>query len=278
MNFSNYALLFCVFVTANMFLCVKCDKCSENDNKVRRKLYDATYQTLSLRLSSNCIDVFYNRNNTQSKYISSKGLSGLLMPSGTFPTTDLAIDILYGLICPIGFPSSARAYLQSIDLVRVTYDPKSYIVQTEFIYNLTNGRRLTAFAAIAFDKDYKICGYNGQIRNEGLTFDIPSIENRQRVINGTCILVDRFCTGASKQYDSVDACREYLTTRIPFGSFDQTDQSNAACRLAHSVFLPVNATRYCARVGPSGGGICTDKTIDYYYEQPDSLACAHRYK
>lgn len=43
-------------------------------------------------------------------------------------------------------------------LVRITYDPEYLITQSEFIFTLTTDRPLTVFGAMAFDKDYKLCG------------------------------------------------------------------------------------------------------------------------
>lgn len=86
-----------------------------------------------------------------------------------------------------------------------------------------------------------------------------------------------YCKGNANQYPSIDACKQYLRTEVSFGNYDQGDQSNVACRLTHSYFIPINPFRYCPRVGPSGGGICTNKTFDFYYNQPDFLACAHKY-
>lgn len=37
----------------------------------------------------------------------------------------------------------------------------------------------------------------------------------------------------------------------------------------------INPSRYCARVGQTGGDICTNET---YYNQPDFLAGAHKYQ
>lgn len=73
------------------------------------------------------------------------------------------------------------------------------------------------------------------------------------------------CIGSSKQY---------LTTQIPYGIFDQPDQGGFLCRAPHSVFTPLIQNG----IDPSGGYICTDETLDFHYNQSDYLSCAHRYR
>lgn len=110
-----------------------------------------------------CTHVF-NNSDVRSKYISFKGLSGRVIPLGTFPTTDLALDFLYRGLCRIGFALPTKIYAQVVKIVRVTYDPQRLITQGEIIFTWSNDRRLTVFVALAFDKDYKLCGIHGQKR------------------------------------------------------------------------------------------------------------------
>ena len=270
MKLSNCSIYLFVILLVNLFQSGRCDQCSSDDGKIHQDLHNATFEILLSRLPPLCADLFFNKDNIRSKYISSKGLSGRALPAGTFTTKALAVDFLYGVLCPVGF--------QSVELVRLICDQKSFITQSEFIYTLTDGRRITSSATMAFDKDYKLCAYDSQIRNNGLTLDTQSVESHQAAINVICTLADNYCNDKSKQYDNIKACKQYLTTEVPFGSFDRADQSNVVCRLMHSMLIPINPTRYCPRVGPTGGDVCTNKTIDCYYNQPDCLACAHKYK
>ncbi|CAF4831110.1 unnamed protein product [Rotaria sp. Silwood1] len=127
---------------------------------------------------------------------------------------------------------------------------------------------------MAFDKDYKLCGYEGQIRNFGLTFDPSTDVERQGTIYLICNVTQTFCFGTLQQYSSVDECEQYLMTNVSYGSYDRGDQGNVACRSIHAYFVSLFPSVHCSHVGPTGGGACTDKTIDFYYNQPNFLGCA----
>ncbi|CAF1264982.1 unnamed protein product [Rotaria sordida] len=212
----------------------------------------------------------------QSKYISSKGLSGRVIPAGTFPTKILALESLYGLQCPIPNLPPRLYTIQSVDLVHIAYDNEYLITQNEIIVHLSGKKRLTAFIIMAFDKDYKLCGYDGQIRNFGLTFDPSTNVERQVIIDLICNVTQTFCNGKLQQYLSVDECKQYLMKNVPYGSYDRGDQGTVACRAIHAYFVPLFPTIHCPHVGPSGGEACTNKPIDFYYNQTNFLGCAYK--
>ncbi|CAF3614879.1 unnamed protein product [Rotaria sp. Silwood1] len=112
--------------------------------------------------------------------------------------------------------------IQSFYLVRIAYDEKYLITHIEFIAHL----------------NYKVCGYDGQIRNVKLTLDPRTDEERQAKINT-------------------------IITPIPYGSYDRADQENVICRFIHTYFVPLLPSIHCPHVGPTGGEACTDKTIDF---------------
>ncbi|CAF5139208.1 unnamed protein product, partial [Rotaria sp. Silwood1] len=214
---------------------------------------------LSSLLFPVCAQILLDQNNIQSQYISPKGLSGRVIPAGTFPTKILALEYLYGLQCSIPNLPPRPYNIQTVDLVLVY---------------LTGNKQLTVFTIMAFDKDYKLCGYEGQIRNFGLTFDPSTDVERQGTIYLICNVTQTFCFGTLQQYSSVDECEQYLMTNVSYGSYDRGDQGNVACRSIHAYFVPLFPSVHCSHVGPTGGGACTNKTIDFYYNQPNFLGCA----
>ncbi|CAF1502801.1 unnamed protein product [Rotaria sp. Silwood1] len=54
------------------------------------------------------------------------------------------------------------------------------------------------------------------------------------------------------------------------------DQGNVICRFIHTYFVPLLPSIHCPHVGSTGGGACADKTIDFYYNQTNFLACGHK--
>ncbi|CAF1275661.1 unnamed protein product [Rotaria sp. Silwood1] len=160
---------------------------------------------LSSLLFPVCAQILLDQNNIQSQYISPKGLSGRVIPAGTFPTKILALEYLYGLQCSIPNLPPRPYNIQTVDLVRIAYD-NEYLIMLKTKY--------------------------------------------------------------------VDECEQYLMTNVSYGSYDRGDQGNVACRSIHAYFVSLFPSVHCSHVGPTGGGACTDKTIDFYYNQPNFLGCA----
>jgi hypothetical protein len=278
MKLSFCQLFLFLFIILNYFQCQYCTNFDDNDQKkIFRKLYDATNRTLSSLLPPLCYEILFNQNNVQNDYISPGGLSGRVTPVGTFTTYVLALEYLYGILCPIPTLPPRLNTIKSFDLVHIAYDENYLITQSEFTVNLTGNKELTFFTVAAFDENYKLCGYDGQIRNIGLTLDASTQQEQQTNITLICTVAQLYCNGSLQQYASVNACIEFLTNNVPYGSFDRGDQGNVVCRSIHTNFVPLLPSVHCPHVGPTGGGACTNKTVDFYYNQTDFIACAHKY-
>jgi len=251
-----------------------CSSCCKDKRKtIYQNLYNATERTLNSLTAPVCYQIVLNQSNVQAQYISSKGLTGRVLPLGTFDTYELALEYLYGLVCPIpGLPTPPNL-LEWVEIVRVVYDRQYYITFTEFIFHNADGKKVTFFVQAAFDEEYKICGYDGIVRLPGLTID----EERTQYIASLCAATQQLCTGALQEYNSTADCIEFLTTQVPFGTYDRGDQGSVTCRLIHIKLVPLAPHIHCPHVGPTGGGKCVDKTYDYYYTKTDFLKCAHRY-
>ena len=278
MKVSFYQLFLLLLLFVNYSQCRYDSSSDEEDqNKIYRKLYKATNRTLTSILPPVCYQIIFNQTNIKDQYVSPKGLTGRILPVGTFQTEVLALEYLYGILCPIPNLPPRQQTLRSFELKRVTYDKKYLITQSEFIFYLNSGKQLTFFASLAFDKDYKLCGYDGQIRNLGLTLDAHTEQERQGNISLVCRAAEIFCLGPLKEYRDINDCVQFLTNNVSYGSFDRGDQGNTVCRAIHTNFVPLLPSIHCPHVGPTGGGKCVDKAFDDYYKQPDFLACAHKY-
>ena len=279
MKVSFYQLFFVLFLFFLNDCQCRDDSSSSNEDQdeVYRKLFKATNRTLQSILPPTCYQIILNQSNVQDQYISRKGLTGRVLPLGTFETTILALEYLYGIVCPIpGFPPRP-INLQSIPLISVAYDKKYLITRSEFMFQYVEGLKLTFFVAAAFDKDYKLCGYDGQVRNPGITLDARTPQERQGNIARICSVAEQFCTGPLKEYANITDCIQFLTNNVPYGSWDRGDQGSVNCRIIHTSLVPLLPEIHCPHVGPTGGGKCVDKTFDYYYNRPSFLACAHKY-
>ncbi|CAF3954437.1 unnamed protein product [Rotaria sp. Silwood1] len=91
MKLSFWQLLLFLFIIMNFFQCRKWPNLAQNKKNIYQRLYNVTYRSLSSLLPSICSQVLFNDNNILSPYISPKGLSGRVIPIGTFSSTILAL-------------------------------------------------------------------------------------------------------------------------------------------------------------------------------------------
>lgn len=226
-----------------------------------------------------CAQVVLNAT-VREQYIS-KSLMGRVLPVGTFPTAETAMEYLYGILCEIpGLPSRGQVLI-STDLLHLTYDPDCYRASFKVQVNLKSRKQLIFFGILAFDHQWKLCGYEAVIQNVGLTIDIDS-KLHNSTIQGLCNGIQNICpTGsANHQYASVKECISFLSSpQIPFGSYDRADQNNVVCRLIHLLLAQIAPEIHCPHLGKTGGGACSNKSPKYYFtDVTDFVQCAHRYR
>jgi len=85
------------------------------------------------------------------------------------------------------------------------------------------------------------------------------------LINQTCTREVMNCVGANKQYDNYTACANFILT-LPFGSPLLNQWNSGTCRWWHSFLTFLRPDFHCPHVGPTGGGVCVDFTLESLYE------------
>ncbi|CAF1194077.1 unnamed protein product [Didymodactylos carnosus] len=201
---------------------------------------------------------------------------GRVLPSGSFPTPDTALEYLYGILCDIPgfFPRPYIAVAASLN--RLLFDTGNYLASADITLRLNPDRNLTFFSYMAFDKHHRICGYDAQIRNLGITVDFPP-ETHPATIQALCQGIQETCTGDNQQYENFEDCVDFMTNKTPYGSSDQLDQDSVSCRTLHIQLAALAPDVHCPHCGPMGGEACTNKTSQSYYEV-DYLSCAYKRK
>ena len=225
-----------------------------------------------------CASIILNQTVRRS-YIADS-LIGRVQPVGTFHTTAFALEYLYGLLCNIPNLPPRRNVLNSVTTLSLTYDPNHYRTSFKIRVNLDSAKKLVFFGILAFDDQWKLCGYEAVIQNLGLTFD-PLASQHASVIAQLCTAIQSICPVGSpkEQYCSQNQCISFLSEpNTPFGTYDRADQNNVVCRLIHVQLAQIDPVVHCPHLGKTGGGKCTDKPADYYFEETtDFVQCAHRY-
>lgn len=251
----------------------------EKGQRIEKCLQRATTKFLYSLNQGICANVILNSTIRQ-QYISST-LTGRVQPVGTFLTTDLAIEYLYGILCAIPNLPPRRELLDSADLLQWTYDPNYYRVSFKIRVNLKSSKKLVFFGLLAFDRNFKLCGYEAVIQNAGLALDIP-LNLHSFAIQGLCQAIQVVCPVGSplQQYTDINECITFLSEpTTSFGTYDRADQNNVVCRLIHIQLAQIAPSIHCPHVGKTGGGACVDKTADSYFQgTSDFLQCAHRYR
>jgi len=245
---------------------------SKSNEEINKKLYTRVFEFLATLAPGKCAGILLNKTNSD---LFSPKLSGRILPPGSFDTPSDALEYLYGILCAIPGMAERPYTAISSQLAQLTYDTEKYLVGAEIVLQLTHNKKVTFLVFIAFDKNYAICGYDGQIRNPGLTFDQPKKTNAD-TIEKLCAGIQKICTGNNTQYRNMKQCIEFMTNEIPFSTYDRLDQNNVICRTLHIQLAVVAPTVHCPHVGPTGGGKCTDKTSESYYQNERYLSCAAR--
>ena len=245
----------------------------------RRRLNKATNRFFGSLAPGSCAQVILNE--TVRKQYIAKSLIGRVQPIGTFPTTETALEYLYGLLCDIpGLPERDEV-LTSYKLLQLTYDANYYRVSFKLQLNLKSKKKLTFFGMLAYNENLKLCGYEAVVQNFGLTFDVKSTRY-PAIVQELCQGIQVVCPvgSSNQQYANVSECVSFLSEpQTPFGTNDRADQNNVVCRGIHLQLAQIAPSIHCPHVGKDGGGMCTNKPFTHYFEDPsDFLTCAYQYR
>jgi len=244
--------------------CITCNMMKQN-MMLKKKLtkFSATF------LPGACSNNFLNKTNPG---LYSTNLIGQDTPVGVFLTYQAAHDYLYGVACEIdGFGPRPNTLIRAT-FKNLMYHPHKLITRAMVTFELTGGKKLTAFTDMAWDSTYKICGFDFNNRNTGKTFD-PAATDKTKTISDLCNSIQATCTGANQQFTSVTDCTNFMTN-IQFGSYDRGDQNNVLCRSEHAYIAPSRPAYYCVQMGKTGGEKCIDRKFQDFYNFPDFLGCA----
>ncbi|CAF1422289.1 unnamed protein product [Adineta ricciae] len=245
--------------------------------KVQKKLKEATVRFLNTIKQGICVEMILNAT-VRNQYISSN-LIGRVQPVGTFLTTDTATEYLYGLLCAIPNLPLKSILIDTLDLLQWGFDPNYYRTFFKLQINLQSTKKITLLTMIAFDEQFKVCGYEAVVPNAGLTLDFAP-EEYSFVISNLCQAIQITCPvgSSNQQYTDVNECISFLSEpQTPFGSYDRADQNNVVCRLIHIQLAAIAPAIHCPHVGKTGGGACTNKTSQSYFEgMSDFVSCAYQ--
>ena len=268
--------VFTLFILA--VLC--CDELhSASFRAVQKRLQKTTVRFFNSLGPGICAQIILNAT-VRNQYIA-KSLVGRVQPVGTFSTSSTALEYLYGLLCDIPGLPERQEVLTSYKLPQLTYDANYYRVSFKLQLNLKSTRKMLFFGMLAFNENWKLCGYEAAVQNLGLTLDFNSTI-RPALVQRLCQGIQVVCPvgSANQQYANMSDCLSFLSEpRTPFGTYDRADQNNVVCRLIHIQLAQIDPTTHCPHVGKDGGGKCTNKPYTYYFQDPsDFLTCAHQYR
>jgi len=84
-----------------------------------------------------------------------------------------------------------------------------------------------------------------------------------------CQQHELYCTGSLQQYNSTQACIDFIYRQTPFGKVYEWGGDTAMCRYIHKALISYRPTVHCPHIGPSGGGMCIKR--NYINETTQNL-------
>ncbi|CCH43002.1 putative secreted protein [Wickerhamomyces ciferrii] len=110
----------------------------------------------------------------------------------------------------------------------------------------------------------KLGGYRQISGNDSAT-TIPEEGEKQLqhlLVESICGVHEKYCQKDYPQYDSKDACVEYLTN-TRFGLSWEGGRDTIFCRSVHQNMIEYRPSVHCPHIGPTGGDMCTDEGTGY---------------
>lgn len=252
---------------------------SASFSTIRRQLKQVTLRFLKSLEQENCARMILNAT-VRDQYLA-KTLIGRVQPVGTFKSTEAALEYLYGVSCQIPNVPVRVEVIDAVTLLHITYDADRYLISFKIRIDFVSKKRFNLYGMLAFDRRFKLCGYESVVQNIGLTFYIPP-NQESATIQYLCQGTQAVCPVSSplEQYSSFEECVTFLSPpNTPFGDYDRADQNNVICRVVHLLLAQISPAIHCPHLGKTGGGACTNKTADTYFEgTTDFVQCAHRFR
>jgi len=197
---------------------------------------------------------------------------GRVDPLGTFESPGTLLEYFYALAIT---PTTTCTAINIKDLfgvgdevyIRVDVTFESTAGPVPFPFNLTESGRFT------FDDQNRVLSTELIIHNLGKATD-PPVAAQPSFIEAVCgiLLVQPACCASAAldptgYYTSFDDCINFMTTQIPFGTFDQAFSNSVSCREIHALLAIFDPVTHCPHAGKTGGGKCVDVPYaDYYLE------------
>ncbi|KAK9472043.1 uncharacterized protein V1510DRAFT_379620 [Dipodascopsis tothii] len=132
-----------------------------------------------------------------------------------------------------------------------------------------------------WDEEGRVAEYDATIRRASRLYDILSDVVSARLsgsnvataegttawksllVGSICGQATIYCTGDNLQYESMEACEEYLMANVRMGEVYEGGMNSIFCRSLHQNMLKFRPEVHCPHVGPSGGDMCRDEDMDY---------------
>jgi len=118
--------------------------------------------------------------------------------------------------------------------------------------------------ALVMQYDLNILNLDRFTIDSGTNYHEP--EMRNNILQGICFAHQQFCKGKNQQYNDFNECVSFMTTKIPFGNFNEMDSDTVACRTLHAPLTAQRPDVHCPHIGPTGGMKCVDSPYKDYYE------------
>ncbi len=226
-------------------------------------------------------------------------IRGRVTPVGQFSDFEGVVEYFYGLA---GAPGTRVENVTIKSLI--AGDDKAAVQVDIFFCQLPAGGcdptqvigptsfTLTQTGFFRFNGDDKIISFDLSILNLGAALDPLDSAQRLANIQRTCGLVTigipnvlpatcpttfddpsdypstfQFNSNLPPQQRAFGNCVAFMSTAIPYGSWNRANSNTFVCRELHSLLTPLRPQIHCPHTSPDGGHMCMDFPYASFYEE-----------
>ncbi|PKS08129.1 hypothetical protein jhhlp_005404 [Lomentospora prolificans] len=213
-----------------------------------------------------------------------ENVNGRVDPVGDFEGFEHSIEYFFSL-APLPQGNPAKAAITSYKIVEFSSGCRDVAASVVYLYcsvvdpgGPDHGKALAPLKQVAFwkfDEEGAVLKYDAWIPRlddwvAAITGSANNTQYQEQSIQSICAVSQLTCTGANRQWSSVEECITTLS-RKPFGKYQDAWGDNIVCRTIHIVLTQVRPDVHCPHVGPTGGGKCVDVEYPENYFNDEDL-------
>jgi len=195
---------------------------------------------------------------------------GRVDPVGTFDDYSSLIEYFYALAI------TPRSKVVNVNLKDLLAEGNKVYVRVDILFERTDTPstpyyNLTQSGRFTFNENDLINTTQLIIHNLGQSSDVPEFSHSYVIASAckTLLVQPGNCNSTMDPqgyYKDVNDCIDFMTNKIPYGTFDRAASNTVSCRNIHTLLTVYDPLTHCKHAGKTGGGKCVDTPYSDYYK------------